>query len=166
MRLLIIAVGERVPDWVAKGCKQYVERFRKPWSLTLKEVQSERRSTNADLSKLVRREGPRLLAAVPRGWRIVAFDQEGCQHSTETLTKYFGQWTDDSENIAFLIGGPDGLSKEVLNRANNIWSLSQLTLAHSMARLVILEQFYRAFSILRGMPYHRGASNFKKEVDT
>ena len=93
----------------------------------------------------------------------MAFDQAGCQHSTETLTKYFGQWIDDSENIAFLVGGPDGLSKEVLSRANNIWSLSQLTLAHSMARLVILEQFYRAFSILRGMPYHRGVSNFEKK---
>ena len=166
MRLLIIAVGERVPDWVAKGCEQYVGRFRKPWLLTLKEVQSERRSTNADLSKVVRSEGARLLAAVPNGWRIVAFDQAGCQHSTEALTKYLGRWTDDSENIAFLVGGPDGLSKEVLNRANNIWSLSQLTLAHSMARLVILEQFYRVFSILRGTPYHRSGSNFGQGVDT
>ena len=71
-----------------------------------------------------------------------------------------------SENVAFLVGGPDGLSKEVLNRANNIWSLSQLTLAHSMARLVILEQFYRVFSILRGTPYHRSGSNFGQGVDT
>ena len=160
MKLLIIAVGDRVPEWVTEGCKEYAGRFRKPWALTLKEVPAERRSQNSDIYKLVRLEGNRLLAAVPNGWRIVAFDQRGSQHDTDMLAQNLSQWTDDAEKIAFLIGGPDGLSPDVLERANDVWSLSQLTLAHSIARLVIFEQFYRAFSILHGMPYHRNTSFF------
>lgn len=158
MKLLIIAVGYGMPKWVAEGCKQYARRFRRPWSVTLKEVAMERRRPNADLNRLVQSEGARLLASVPRGWRIVAFDEGGHQHDSETLAQVLEKWKDDSENVAFLIGGPDGLSSEVLEKANNVWSLSQFTLAHSMARLVIFEQVYRAFSILHGMPYHRGTS--------
>jgi len=156
MKLLIIAVGDRVPHWVVHGCEEYAKRLRKPWALKLMEVPAERRSRNADILKLVRMEGKRLLAAVPDGWRIVALDPTGSQHDTEALARHLGCWTDDSENVAFLIGGPDGLSPEALEKANNIWSLSRLTFAHSMARLVIIEQFYRAFSILHRLPYHRG----------
>ena len=157
MDLYLIAVGERVPTWVAQGFEEYARRLRRPWTLKLKEVSAERRSRNADIAQLVRVEGERLLAAVPTGWRVVALDPTGHQCDTEKLTRHLGRWADETQNVAFLIGGPDGRSAEVLEKVNEVWALSALTLAHSVVRVVVAEQVYRAFSIVHGLPYHRGA---------
>ena len=100
MRLLLIAVGERVPIWVAQGFEEYALRLRRPWTLTLTEIPSERRSRNADITRLIRAEGARLLAAVPRGFRIVALDSTGYQYNTETLAAYLSHWTDEDQNVA------------------------------------------------------------------
>ena len=157
MHLCLIAVGERVPAWVAQGFEEYAQRLRRPWKLRLKEIPAERRSRNADISGLIRIEGERLLAAVPTGWRVVALDPTGHQCDTETLARRLGRWTDEAQNAALLIGGPDGLSPDVLRKVNEVWALSALTLAHSVVRVVVAEQVYRAFSIVNGLPYHRGA---------
>ena len=157
MHLCLIAVGERVPAWVAQGFEEYAKRLRPPWTLKLKEIPAEQRGRNADIAGLVRTEGERLLAAVPTGWRMVALDQRGYQYDTETLARHLGRWTDEAQNAALLIGGPDGLSADVLEKVNEVWALSALTLAHSVVRVVVAEQVYRAFSIAQGMPYHRGA---------
>ena len=157
MHLYLIAVGERAPTWVAEGFEEYARRLRRPWTLKLKEIPAERRSRNADIAGLVRVEGERLLAAVPTGCRMVALDPTGHQFDTETLARHLGRWTDEAQNAALLIGGPDGLSSDVLEKANEVWALSALTLAHSVVRVVVAEQVYRAFSIVRGLPYHRGA---------
>ena len=156
MRLCLIAIGDRVPVWVAQGFEEYARRLRRPWELKLKEIPAERRSRNADVAGLVRAEGERLLAAVPAGWRAIALDPTGCQCDTETLARYLSRWTDEAQNAALLIGGPDGLSVDVLEKANEVWALSTLTLAHSVVRVVVAEQVYRAFSIVHGLPYHRG----------
>ena len=84
-------------------------------------------------------------------------DQKGDQFTTEKLSDFFLQWTENSQNVAFLVGGPDGLSADVLEGADKVWALSQFTMASSVARLVIFEQIYRAISILRGLPYHRSS---------
>ena len=159
MHLCLIVVGERTPAWVTQGFEEYARRLRRPWTLKLKEIPAERRSRNADIAGLVRAEGERLLAAVPTGWRMVALDPAGHQYDTETLARHLGRWTDESQNAALLIGGPDGLSADVLEKANEVWALSALTLAHSVVRVVVAEQVYRAFSIVQGLPYHRGAPN-------
>ena len=155
MRLVLIAVGERVPAWVAQGFEEYARRLRRPWSLKLKEIPTERRRRNADIASLIRAEGERLLAAVPAGWRVVALDPTGCQYDTEALARYFQHWTDEAQNVALLIGGPDGLSNDVLEKANEVWSLSALTLAHSVVRVVVAEQINSAFSIIHRLNYHR-----------
>ena len=157
MHLCLIAVGERVPAWVTQGFEEYARRLRRPWTLRLKEIPAERRSRNADVAGLVRAEGERLLAAVPTGWRVVALDPTGRQCDTKTLARHLQRWTDEAQNAALLIGGPDGLSADVLEKVNEIWALSRLTLAHSVVRVVVAEQVYRAFSIVHGLPYHRGA---------
>jgi 23S rRNA (pseudouridine1915-N3)-methyltransferase len=157
MHLNLIAVGEKVPTWTAQGFEEYARRLRRPWTLKLKEIPAERRGHNADINSLVQAEGERLLAAVPTGWRTVALDPAGHQFDTKTLAQHFGRWADEAQNAALLIGGPDGLSVDVLEKVNEIWSLSALTLAHSVARVVVAEQIYRAFSIVHGLPYHRGA---------
>jgi 23S rRNA (pseudouridine1915-N3)-methyltransferase len=157
MHLYLIAVGERVPSWVAQGFEEYARRLRRPWTLKLKEVPAGRRSRNADIARLVQAEGERLLAAVPTGWRVVALDPTGRQCNTKTLARHLGRWTDEGQNAALLIGGPDGLSVDVLEKVNEVWALSTLTLAHSVVRVVVAEQVYRAFSIVHGLPYHRGA---------
>ena len=157
MHLCLIAVGERVPAWVAQGFEEYARRLRRPWTLKLKEIPAERRSRNADIAGLVRAEGERLLAAVPTGWRMVALDPTGHQYDTETLARHLGRWTDEAQNAALLIGGPDGLSADVLEQADEVWALSTLTFAHSLVRVVVAEQVYRAFSIVHGLPYHRSA---------
>jgi len=157
MHLRLIAVGERTPSWVTQGFEEYAQRLRRPWTLKLKEIPAERRTRNADIAGLVRAEGERLLAAVPTGWRVVALDPAGYQCDTKTLARHFGRWADEAQNAALLIGGPDGLSADVLEKANEVWALSALTLAHSVVRVVVAEQVYRAFSIVYGLPYHRGA---------
>ena len=156
MHLCLIAVGERVPGWVAQGFEEYARRLRRPWTLKLKEIPAGRRSRNADITGLVRAEGERLLDAVPDGWLVVALDPTGRQCDTETLARHLGRWTDEAQNAALLIGGPDGLSADVLKKVHEVWSLSALTLAHSVVRVVVAEQVYRAFSIVHGLPYHRG----------
>ena len=155
MHLYLIAVGERAPTWVVEGFEEYARRLRRPWMLKLKEIPAERRSRNADIARLVQAEGQRLLAAVPTGWRVVALDPTGQQCDTETLARHLGRWTDEAQNAALLIGGPDGLSADVLEKVNEVWALSALTLAHSVVRVVVAEQVYRAFSIVHGLPYHR-----------
>ena len=94
---------------------------------------------------------------MPAGWRVVALDPTGHQCDTETLARHLGRWTDEAQNAALLIGGADGLSADVLEKVNEVWALSALTLAHSVVRVVVAEQIYRAFSIVQGRPYHRGA---------
>jgi 23S rRNA (pseudouridine1915-N3)-methyltransferase len=157
MHLCLIAVGDRVPTWVTEGFEEYARRLRRPWTLKLREIRTERRSRNANIAELVRAEGEKLLAAVPTGWRMVALDSTGRQCDTETLARYLGRWTDEAQNVALLVGGPDGLSADVLKKVNEVWALSALTLAHSVVRVVVAEQVYRAFSIIHGLPYHRGA---------
>ena len=102
-------------------------------------------------------KGNYLLVVVPPGWCMVALDLTGRQRDTETLARHLGRWTDEAQNAALLVGGPDGLSVDVLEKVNEVWALPALTLAHSVVRVVVAEQVYYAFSIVHGLPYHRGA---------
>ncbi|RIL12272.1 23S rRNA (pseudouridine(1915)-N(3))-methyltransferase RlmH [bacterium] len=155
MRVALIAVGERVPGWVAEAWSTYAARLPRDLVLGLVEVPAGRRAKGADAARLVDDEGRRLLAAVPPGARVVALDRTGDAWSTEDLAGHLAAWRRDGREVCLLVGGPDGLSAACLARAEARWSLSRLTLPHAMVRVVVAEQLYRAWSMLQNHPYHR-----------
>jgi 23S rRNA (pseudouridine1915-N3)-methyltransferase len=155
MRIHLIAVGERMPAWVTQGFEEYAARMPRECQLLLREIPAGRRSKGADVARLVRAEGEKLLAAVPKGARIVALDRQGRELETEQLATELQRQMSRGGDLALLVGGPEGLADECLARADAKWSLSRLTLAHPLVRVVVAEQVYRAWSILNNLPYHR-----------
>lgn len=155
MRIHLVAVGKRMPSWISDGFSEYALRLRSGVQLKLIEVDTPRRGQKADLSRIIREEGTRLLQAAPAGTYRIALDQSGRSYDSESLAVQLEKWMTLGRDIALLVGGPDGLSDEVLESADQCWSLSPLTLAHPLVRIVIAEQLYRAYAISRGLPYHR-----------
>jgi 23S rRNA (pseudouridine1915-N3)-methyltransferase len=155
MQIHVIAVGGRMPAWVESGCEEYIKRMPKQCRLRLNAVAPIKRTPDVDIRRLLRREGERLMAAVPKGCRVIALEREGKGLSTEQLADELRGWLLQSQDVAFLLGGPEGISDDCLQKVHAVWSLSQLTLAHPLARVLLVEQLYRAWSITQGMPYHR-----------
>lgn len=155
MQIHLIAVGERMPVWVEAGYHEYAKRLPHECRLTLREIPAGRRTKGADLKRLIEQEGARQLAAIPAGCRVVALDRGGRQMDTEQLATELKKRLAGGQNLALLIGGPEGLAPQCLKRADDTWSLSALTLAHPVVRVVLAEQLYRAWSIVKGLPYHR-----------
>ncbi len=156
MRIYAIAVGSRAPAWVRDGFEEYARRMPGHCRLELIEVPAPRRSRGADVERLVREEGRRVLAAVPGNSRVVALSREGTPRSTPDVADAMRQWLASGRNAALLIGGAEGLAEPCLARADEVWSLSRLTLGYPVVRIVLAEQLYRAWSIVAGLPYHRG----------
>ncbi len=155
MQIHIIAVGARMPDWVQTGYAEYAKRLPHECRLTLHEIPAGKRAKGADLARLTRAEGARQLAAIPPGSRVVALDRHGRELDTEALAGRIEKQLSAGCDLALLVGGPEGLAPECLAAAHERWSLSRLTLAHPLVRVVLAEQLYRAWSILQGLPYHR-----------
>ena len=156
MRARLIAVGERMPGWVAEGFAEYAKRLSRDLPLELVEVKPGARGKGRDDARAVVDEGAALLAASPRDAHVVVLDGRGAPWSSEQLADQLSNWRMGGRDPAFLIGGPDGHAREVLQRADQSWSLGPLTLPHMLVRLVVAEQLYRAVTILNGHPYHRG----------
>lgn len=144
-----------MPQWVDAGFADYAKRMPRECALRLLEVPARKRGKNSDARRIVTAESRDLLAAVPRDARIVALDRSGEQWSSERLALLLGQWLQDGRDIALLVGGPDGLADCCTGIAERRWSLSPLTFAHALVRVVAAEQIYRAWTILRNLPYHR-----------
>ena len=155
MQLHLIAVGERMPGWVAQGFAEYARRLPPHLPLRLAEVPLARRGRRDESERCRHEEGERLLAAVPARARMVALDAGGRQWSTEELAARLDGWLQDGTDLALLVGGPDGLAPECRQRAEHCWSLSRLTLPHMLVRVVVAEQLYRAWTVLQNHPYHR-----------
>ena len=155
MQIHLIAIGERMPAWVEAGYHEYAKRLPHECRLTLREIPAGRRTKGADLKRLIEQEGARQLAAIPAGCRVVALDRGGRQMDTEQLATELKKRLAGGQNLALLIGGPEGLAPQCLKRADDTWSLSALTLAHPVVRVVLAEQLYRTWSIVKGLPYHR-----------
>lgn len=156
MHARLIAVGERMPRWVAEGLAEYTKRLLRDLPLELVEIKPGARGKGRDPARAIAGEGAAILAAVPREACLVALDGRGRARTSEQLADQLKDWRMAGRDLAFAIGGPDGHAPEVLQRADQRWSLGPLTLPHMLVRLVLAEQLYRACKIAAGHPYHRG----------
>lgn len=155
MKIHIVAIGERMPAWVNEGVETYRRRLAHYFSLQLTEIPLVKRSKGADIQRIKKQEAHQMLASIKNPSRIIALDVQGEAWDTFKLTEILRTYRDHSIETTLLIGGPDGLGEECLNRADKKWSLSNLTLPHTLVRLVLFEALYRAFTLLTGHPYHR-----------
>ncbi len=144
-----------MPRWVTEGYKEYARRMPAECGLKLVEINPGHRGKNANIQRTLRDEGARMLKAIPKGCQVLALDVQGSSWSTEKLSKKLGDWMGDGRDLALLVGGPEGLAPDCLARAEGRWSLSPLTMPHPLVRVVVAEQIYRAWSLLRNHPYHR-----------
>ena len=155
MNLYLISVGTKMPRWIEEGFNEYAKRMPPEARLKLIEIPSGHRGKRSDLARAVRDEGDRMLKAVPRHCLVVALEIKGRPWTTEQLSGRLESWMSDGRDIAFMIGGPDGLADGCLRQAEIRWSLSPLTMPHPLVRVIVAEQLYRAWSLLRNHPYHR-----------
>ncbi|AHE99195.1 23S rRNA (pseudouridine(1915)-N(3))-methyltransferase RlmH [Thioalkalivibrio paradoxus] len=156
MRLQLLAIGQRMPGWVAEGFAEYAARMPRDASLQLQVLPGPARSRAMDTATLRRAEAQALLAAVPSQAILVALDERGECVDTQRLATRFEQWRQSGRDVALLIGGAAGLDASIRKRADWIWSLSPLTFPHMLVRVLVAEQLYRAWSVLAHHPYHRG----------
>ncbi len=154
MRLLIVAVGLRVPDWAQTAWDDYAKRFPHELRVELKAVKTEPRGSKT-LETLYAAERGRIEAAIPRGTRIVALDERGTTLTTLALAAKLKDWQLTGDDVALVIGGPDGLDPAFRQAAHERIRLSDLTLPHAFARVLLIEQLYRAWSVNANHPYHR-----------
>ena len=155
MKARLIAVGERAPAWVASGFSEYQKRLSHWLPFELVEVAPGLRGKGRDAVRATGDEGQRVLSALPKAAHIITLDGRGKLHTSEQLAQRLEAWRQQGRDLAFLIGGPEGHSPEVMAAAHESWSLGPLTLPHMLVRLLVAEQLYRACSLLANHPYHR-----------
>ncbi|MCV6628040.1 MAG: 23S rRNA (pseudouridine(1915)-N(3))-methyltransferase RlmH [Cellvibrionaceae bacterium] len=155
MRTRIIAVGTKMPAWVNTGYQEYAKRLPRDFTVEMVELPLGPRGKGSSNDKARAKEGEQMLAAISAGDKVIALDVLGKAWSTETLADKLEDWRMQGCNYSLLIGGPDGLAPECLARADLKWSLSALTLPHPLVRVVLIEQLYRAWTILNKHPYHK-----------
>ena len=154
MKWAVVAVGQRVPDWAQQAWDDYAKRFPPDWRLELKTIKTEPRGRKS-VDSLLSAERERIEAAIPRGSRVVVRDERGVSLRTQALAERLRAWQLAADPVALVIGGPDGLEPTWRDLAHERIRLSDLTLPHAMVRVLLIEQLYRAWSILNAHPYHR-----------
>jgi len=155
MRVTILSVGHKMPAWIQDGFHEYTRRMPPEIRVELVELKPEERGAAKNVARAKAVEGERLIAALPEGGTLLALDERGKSVSTQGLAVMLSEWMRDASRPVFAIGGADGLSEDVVARADKLVSLSALTLPHGLVRVVLAEQLYRAWSILARHPYHR-----------
>lgn len=155
MKLQLIAVGTKMPSWVTEGFTEYQRRFPKDMPFELIEIPAGKRGKNADIKRILDKEGEQMLTACGKGNLIVTLDIPGKPWTTEQLAGKLESWKNDGRDVSLLIGGPEGLSSQCKQAANCSWSLSPLTLPHPLVRVIVAESLYRAWSLTTNHPYHR-----------
>jgi len=153
MKLIVVAVGHRMPAWIDSGFSEYVARMPREMRIKLIALKPAPRGNGA--TRAIEAEGSRIRAAIPSGCRSVALDERGEAFPTTELARRLARWRQSGQDIAFIIGGADGLAESVKKSSDAVWSLSPLTLPHGLVRVLLAEQLYRAASILHNHPYHR-----------
>ena len=155
MKFLVLAVGHRMPAWVTAGFEEYAKRMPREMPVLLKELKPAQRSRAADAGRWLQDEGSRINDAVPAAALRVVLDEHGRGFPTRQLAEHLERWRGDGRDVAFIVGGADGLAPAIKESADLLWSLSPLTLPHGLVRVVLAEQLYRAASLLANHPYHR-----------
>ena len=155
MKITLLAVGSRMDAWVEAGVEEYARRLRGTVDFRVCEVPLARRGKSVGVEQLMQKEGRALLERIPQGDHVVALEVDGRSLDTGAFAARLAQLRDSSRNLCLLAGGPDGLAPACRERADEAWSLSALTLPHPLVRIIVAEQLYRAFSLLKGHPYHR-----------
>lgn len=155
MRLIIAAVGTRMPGWVEEGFREFAKRLPRDCPLELLEVKAEPRTTGKTPAAMMAAEAERLRSALPTRRRLVVLDEGGDDISTRQLSQRLTRWMTEGDDVAFVIGGPDGLDPDFKREAQETLRLSSLTLPHAMVRPLLAEALYRAWSLLNNHPYHR-----------
>jgi 23S rRNA (pseudouridine1915-N3)-methyltransferase len=154
MKLLILAVGDKLPDWAEIAVAEYVKRMPREARIEVVAIRPEKRSGQS-ADRIKANEANRILEKLPQSACLVALDEHGKELSTRELAHSLDGWLQSGRDTALVIGGADGLSADILSRAETILSLSRLTLPHAMARVLLAEQLYRAWTLLTNHPYHR-----------
>lgn len=158
MKILIVAVGQKMPAWAQTACDDYLKRFPADWRVELKTVKTEPRTSGKTPQVLMQAERARIEAAIAAGVRnpyIIVLDEHGLRQTTVQLAQSLQALDQQGQEIVLVIGGPDGLDREFKQKARTKWQLSELTLPHAMVRVLLAEQLYRGWSILANHPYHR-----------
>ena len=156
MHIKLLAVGTKMPQWVEQGYQQYAQRLPALCSLQLVEIAAKKRGKNADTARILRDEAALLKNSVAAGSLTIALDRKGSAIDTQQLAQHMQRWIDQSQDVAIMIGGPEGIDPNYLPEVDLKWSLSALTFAHPLVRVMLAEQLYRAWSINANLPYHRG----------
>jgi 23S rRNA (pseudouridine1915-N3)-methyltransferase len=156
MKLALVAVGQRLPAWAESACDDYLKRLPPEWRFDIKTVKAEPRTLGKPVEALKAAEAQRIGAACAKGSRRVVLDEHGDRVSTVALAERLLAWQRDGRDVALLMGGPDGLDAGLKRSAEETLRLSDLTLPHALARVVLVEALYRAWSLNAGHPYHRG----------
>jgi len=155
MTLLVLAVGQRMPDWVDAAWRDYARRMSADYALQLREIKPEPRTGGKTPAQMMQAEATRIRAALPPGATVVALDEHGRDLTSAALAQQLQVWREQARHVAFLIGGPDGLDDTLKRAAHARIRLSSLTLPHPMVRVLLAEQLYRVWSMQAGHPYHR-----------
>lgn len=155
MKLIIVSVGHKMPDWITAGFNEYTRRMPREAQITLLEIKPEPRTTGKTTVQIMEAEAQRILSALPQNCLCIAMDERGIQSTTRQLAAQMQDWMREGRDVAFIIGGADGLHESVKRAAQQLLSLSSLTLPHAFVRVLLAEQLYRAYSLMHNHPYHR-----------
>ena len=155
MKLFIVAVGHKMPDWITTGFNEYAKRMPREARIELLEIKPEPRTTGKNTAQMMEAEAQRILAGLPHGALRIVLDERGAQLTTKQLAQQMQGWMGGGRDVAFVIGGADGLHESVKNGAQQLLALSAMTLPHGLVRVLLAEQLYRAHSLLHNHPYHR-----------
>ncbi|MBT6411930.1 MAG: 23S rRNA (pseudouridine(1915)-N(3))-methyltransferase RlmH [Betaproteobacteria bacterium] len=156
MKINIISIGHKPPTWAEEGCNEYLKRFQRDLSIVLTELKPAFRVGDTDKNHLARaKEKDRILTKLNKNARLIALDEAGTQTTTNELARLLTNWMAEGRDLDFVIGGADGLDPEIKNQADKMLSLSLMTYPHALARLILIEQLYRAQCIIKKHPYHR-----------
>src|SRR5688572_12795901 len=155
MRLRLLTIHSKLPAWVKEGYEDYRKRFPATFPLELIEIPAEKHSARMSIADIKKRESEKLIKMTKPEHRVIALDVKGELWSTEKLAAHLSDWQQEGKPLDFWIGGPDGIDKTFLEKADHRWSLSPLTFPHFLVRIILVEQLYRAISILQNHPYHR-----------
>lgn len=155
MKFWLVAVGHKMPDWIGAGFTEYAKRMPREARIELIEIKPEPRTTGKNVAQMMEAEGQRILSALPQNALRIGLDERGAQFSTKQLVQQIQGWMGEGRDVAFIIGGADGLHHSVKTSTQMLLALSAMTLPHGLARVLLAEQLYRAYSLLHNHPYHR-----------